>query len=491
MKIPLNKKWVIIEKEDYANYLFVASAWESFTIVNKKFGFENCDWLAAEYDNKACTLFLPLDSYQVISKKFLETIFSNPGLWDNLHQESVQYARKLKALADDIRRKDFKNIPTAKIINHVNNFEKAQIENHARRGPMFMVEAKDNLFSNYLIEYLKERAADLKIKTAPAEPFRILITPTGQSVLKEQKIDIIRIALLKNKKIQDAALKRHAKKYEWLEYGLQGRKLNLEYFKNELRAIGERGARKLKTGLQNEKKILKLKQAEIINRFGIHSTHQKLFKVARDSTYAKAVSKDAQFYSYFATENLFLEIGRRINLSLEQIRFLTFSEIKKALLSGKDFSELANRRMKYSLHFSDKGKTLFFNGDAARDIRKKIKFVIDEKIIPGSAEELKGNSAFQGKAVGKVKIINTPQEMIKMHQGNILVSHMTNPDIVPVMKMAGAIVTDLGGITCHAAIVARELKTPCVVGTKIATKVLKDGDKVEVDADKGIVKIIK
>ena len=59
------------------------------------------------------------------------------------------------------------------------------------------------------------------------------------------------------------------------------------------------------------------------------------------------------------------------------------------------------------------------------------------------------------------------------------------------MKKAAAIVTDDGGLTCHAAIVARELKTPCVVGTKIATKVLKDGDMVEVDANKGIVKKIK
>jgi len=59
------------------------------------------------------------------------------------------------------------------------------------------------------------------------------------------------------------------------------------------------------------------------------------------------------------------------------------------------------------------------------------------------------------------------------------------------MKEAGAIITDEGGITCHAAIVSRELGIPCIIGTKIATKVLKDGDIVEVDAGKGVVKIIK
>jgi len=62
---------------------------------------------------------------------------------------------------------------------------------------------------------------------------------------------------------------------------------------------------------------------------------------------------------------------------------------------------------------------------------------------------------------------------------------------MPAIKKASAIVTNVGGITCHAAIVSRELKIPCIIGTKIATKVLKDGDLVEVDAQKGIVKILK
>ena len=67
---------------------------------------------------------------------------------------------------------------------------------------------------------------------------------------------------------------------------------------------------------------------------------------------------------------------------------------------------------------------------------------------------------------------------------------MTTTNMVPLIRHAAAIVTDEGGITCHAAIISRELKIPCVVGTQIATKVLKNGDRVEVDADNGTVKII-
>ena len=72
-----------------------------------------------------------------------------------------------------------------------------------------------------------------------------------------------------------------------------------------------------------------------------------------------------------------------------------------------------------------------------------------------------------------------------------MVSPATNPNIMPAIVKASAIVTDEGRITCHAAIVAKEMNKPCVIGTKIATKALKGGDRVEVDADKGVVRILK
>ena len=103
-------------------------------------------------------------------------------------------------------------------------------------------------------------------------------------------------------------------------------------------------------------------------------------------------------------------------------------------------------------------------------------------------QEFKGQVACIGLVRGCVKIVNTTSDMHKVNDGDILVSIATNPDILPAMKKAAAFVTEQGGITSHAAIVAREMKKPCVIGTKIATKVLKDGDMVEVDAHKGIVK---
>ncbi len=100
---------------------------------------------------------------------------------------------------------------------------------------------------------------------------------------------------------------------------------------------------------------------------------------------------------------------------------------------------------------------------------------------------VKGLGASPGIAVGKVKLIPTKADIDKLEQGDILVTSMTSPDFVPAMKKAGAIVTDHGGSTSHAAIVSRELGIPCIVGTNDATKKLLEGMEITVDAVRGVV----
>jgi pyruvate,water dikinase len=119
---------------------------------------------------------------------------------------------------------------------------------------------------------------------------------------------------------------------------------------------------------------------------------------------------------------------------------------------------------------------------------KKVKDIIFKKQKQKS-RLLTGLPACPGFARGKARIILTA-EKAKMQQGEILVVPMTRPEFVPLMKKASAVITNEGGLTCHAAIVSRELRIPCVVGTRIATKVLKDGDEVEVRAHRGEVRIL-
>jgi len=104
---------------------------------------------------------------------------------------------------------------------------------------------------------------------------------------------------------------------------------------------------------------------------------------------------------------------------------------------------------------------------------------------------LQGSAVFPGLVKGLVKIVFSLSDFKKVKKGDILISPMTQPNFIPILSKVKGIVTDEGGITSHAAIVARELRKPCIIGTKIATRVLKDGDLVEVDANKGVVNILK
>ena len=94
----------------------------------------------------------------------------------------------------------------------------------------------------------------------------------------------------------------------------------------------------------------------------------------------------------------------------------------------------------------------------------------------------------RGYGVGKATVVLNPDDANRdMTKGDILVTGMTDPDFVPFMKMASAIVTDKGGITSHAAIVSRELNIPCVVGTETATQVMKTGKEYTVDSRNGVI----
>jgi pyruvate,water dikinase len=118
-------------------------------------------------------------------------------------------------------------------------------------------------------------------------------------------------------------------------------------------------------------------------------------------------------------------------------------------------------------------------------------FIFDFPKITKSASSLQGRVAYKGTITGRVRIVKVKDKMLFFKKGEILVAPMTTPDYLSIMKKAAAFITDEGGALCHAAIIARELKKPCIIGTKIATQVLKDGDLVEVDADKGEVRVIK
>lgn len=180
------------------------------------------------------------------------------------------------------------------------------------------------------------------------------------------------------------------------------------------------------------------------------------------------------------------KISEKSGYDIDILWYLQKQEIEKYFKNGSLPSADKLEARKFSSIIYKNGKAVLTTGEEAKEFEKEI-----NKTNISDSSEIKGNTAFGGKATGTVRIVFNPQNVSVFNKGDILVTPMTRPEFVPLMDKASAIVTDSGGLLCHAAIVARELKKPCIIGTKIATKVLKDGDIVEVDANNGIVKIIK
>ncbi len=149
---------------------------------------------------------------------------------------------------------------------------------------------------------------------------------------------------------------------------------------------------------------------------------------------------------------------------------------------------IKNRQESFLIYHDLQNGSEVLEGKEAENFVSKHSFL---KMAVDNVSEIKGNIAHGGKIKGVVKILILNQDMQKVNAGDILVTPMTTANLLPAMEKAGAFITDEGGITCHAAIIAREMKKPCIIGTKIATKVLKDGDEVEVDAERGVVRILK
>ncbi|MGC9514264.1 phosphoenolpyruvate synthase [Methanocrinis sp.] len=168
---------------------------------------------------------------------------------------------------------------------------------------------------------------------------------------------------------------------------------------------------------------------------------------------------------------------------------------EKLVLSDEEILELADQADALERHYGipqdiewayEKGKMYILQSRPITTISKGGKDE-EEKAMGSGKVVLTGLAASPGVATGEVKIVTGSGDLDKIKEGDILVTVMTEPDMVPAMKRAGAIVTDEGGLTCHAAIVSRELGFPAVVGTKQGTKVLSDGMMITVDGGKGKV----
>ncbi len=195
---------------------------------------------------------------------------------------------------------------------------------------------------------------------------------------------------------------------------------------------------------------------------------------------------------YVLGAKLMSEMSKRWGLGFSDLFFYTSKEIKNLFRNKKVDVKVIDLRKKGFAFISFPDKKMLLVGD---DFKKLFKEIINNKSV--TDKKIKGLVVMKGVIKSRAEVIlhnkrSITKKLKFLRRGDILVTDMTSPDDATlVSKKAGGIVTDEGGITSHAAIISREFKIPCIVGTKIATQIIKTGDLVEINGDTGIVTILK
>jgi pyruvate,water dikinase len=174
--------------------------------------------------------------------------------------------------------------------------------------------------------------------------------------------------------------------------------------------------------------------------------------------------------------------------------FYLLPDEMRSLLEGVKFKigDIIEKRRVVGHYTDEAGVNHFIERDDLKNFVAFIETAYGKSSVTNTSSEktIKGFTANKGIIEGIVRVILSAKDFHKINRGDILVTTMTSVDFVPIMEKAGAFVTNEGGITSHAAIVAREMNKPCIIGTQVATKILRDGDRVKVDGNRGIVEIL-
>ncbi|MBI2356345.1 MAG: hypothetical protein HYV13_04030 [Candidatus Doudnabacteria bacterium] len=343
----------------------------------------------------------------------------------------------------------------------------------------------DELVADMLKKEVTKYGRNLKTSDL-AKIFAVASAPTRQSFISEAEISLLKIILGKSKD----SLKDHQKKFFWTSNNyIRAHVLSVAEFEQEIKAW-----KQSKKNLAEELRQIeetparnKIAKQKLFRQYKLSVFLRTLLQISDDFTAWQDQRKRATYLNIHMGCQILSAIAKKAHYTLDELKYAGPSEIPDIIKSGNPSRKILQERMKGSAVIATRQYAKFFTG---RDV-EALKSAMFGRRKQEEVDDFRGLSASTGKAIGPVKVLKSSSEVGKVRAGDILVAVMTRPDYVVAMKKAAAIVTNEGGITSHAAIVSRELGIPCIIGTKIATEVLKDGDIVEVNANHGWVRKIK
>lgn len=309
--------------------------------------------------------------------------------------------------------------------------------------------------------------------------FEVISAPTRQNRMTQQQIDLLKIAVSKNV----SKLKQHTQQYFWLPiYNLGDKAWTENDFKKNLEQIKE--PRKELKQKEEEFKKRKDAYAKALREIKPTSALRRLIDVVHFYTFLRDERADRWRIQLGLVEPFYIEIARRAKIRPQDAVNMLDEEIIDFLERKTSPSDLVARNVQHAILYRNGRITILTKPEAISKLREQ-ELGSSKK---GEVMEVRGMPAYKGIVRGTVRVIRAPQDLKELKPGEILVAHHTSPEFVIAMKRAAAIVTDEGGVTSHAAVVSRELKIPCITATHEGSNIFKTGDKVEVDAEKGVVR---
>lgn len=331
----------------------------------------------------------------------------------------------------------------------------------------------------------------------------------GTLSYSEEPLDLLKIAIkMQNGENISKLLDDHVSKYGWMLAPVER-----EFKVFETRHYEQRINDWIKCGDVFDRLnsiILSRKQNDISFHATIEKYHfnKELIKLATSIRtfiyYRTYLTEHTDWLFFHGRITILREIARRKNFPENDLVMLSFDDVVSYLnnrISKSEALSLAKSRSQYYAIIYVSGELITFDGEDALAIEHSFvpSFVDSQKMVSQDVSNheninsifVEGTICYPGRVVGKIKIVKTLSDCDKVQKGDILVANMTTPNFISAMERAAGFVTDQGGITCHAAILSREMRIPCIVGTSIATKIFHDEDIVEVDAYLGIVRKLK
>lgn len=325
------------------------------------------------------------------------------------------------------------------------------------------------ILENLIKEFIPNNIERLKA-------MEVLCAPEKLSFYQEEEVN-----LSKTKDID-----RHAKRYFWLSNSYNEVKvLKREFFIKRKGEINKNLEKKLRGKIISSKN----NKIALAKKFKLPRSIMQFSKALIDGIELQDERKKYIWISLYYKVLFLKEIARRKDINVDKLLALSSMEVLK-IVNGGRYKNIIKKRSGSFGFFCDVNRRAEMGNIEAEKYWNK--YALEKEIK--NKKEVKGIIASPGNrriTRAKVRILLDPSEFKKFKEGEILVAPMTSPEYVFTIKKASAVITDFGGLTSHAAIVTRELNKPCLVGTKFATQIFRDGDLIEVDTNKGIARILK